>query len=158
MACVAGIVPVEVMEEYADLVGIIVNPVDYRFGADRGGQVTMFDDFDIDYNAQKYLIETRVSGALGRLKSAMVIKKVASAAALVVPTAPAFNQSTGVITIPTVTGVTYKRADTDATVTAGAMTALAAGASLTIYAVPASGSYYFQTSENDTWTFSRDEA
>ena len=155
---VAGIVPVEVMEEYVDLVGIIVNPVDYRFGADRGGQVTMFDDFDIDYNAQKYLIETRTSGALGRLKSAMTIKKVASTAALVAPTEPGFDQVTGVITIPSVTGVTYKRGDTDATVTAGAMAALAAGASLRIYAVPASASYYFQTSEQDEWTFSRDEA
>jgi HK97 family phage prohead protease len=155
---VAGVVPVEAMEEYADLIGIIVNPVDYRFGADRGGQVTMFDDFDIDYNQNKYLIETRTSGALGRLKSALVIKKASAGAVLVVPTIPTFNQSTGVITIPTVTGVTYKRGDTDATVTAGAMTALAAGANLRIYAVPASASYYFSTSEDDSWVFSRDES
>ena len=44
--------------------GIIVNLADYRMGADRGGQVAMFDDFDLDYNAQLYLIETRCSGAL----------------------------------------------------------------------------------------------
>ena len=47
-----------------DLVGIIVNLADYTVGADKGGSVNMFDDFDIDYNAQKYLIETRCSGAM----------------------------------------------------------------------------------------------
>jgi hypothetical protein len=73
----------------------------------------------------------------------------------VVPTAPTAT-SAGVITIPTVTGVTYKRADTDATVSAGAMSALAAGASLGIYAVPASASYYFENDVNDEWTFTRD--
>ena len=46
------------------LAGIIVNLADYNIGADKGGAVNMFDDFDIDYNAQKYLIETRCSGAL----------------------------------------------------------------------------------------------
>lgn len=46
------------------LVGIIVNLNDYTVGADKGGAVNMFDDFDIDYNAQKYLIETRCSGAM----------------------------------------------------------------------------------------------
>ena len=46
------------------LYGIIVNPTDYNIGADSGGAVNMFDDFDIDYNQQKYLIETRCSGAL----------------------------------------------------------------------------------------------
>ena len=46
------------------LVGLIVNLKDYNVGADKGGAVSMFDDFDIDYNQQKYLIETRCSGAL----------------------------------------------------------------------------------------------
>lgn len=153
---VAAIVPVEVMEDEPDLVGIIVNLQDYVVGADKGGEVGMFDDFDIDYNQYKYLIETRLSGALVKIKAALVIRQVAGNATLVVPTEPDFNASTGVITIPTVTGVTYKRADTDATVTAGAMSALAAGASLGIYAVPASASYYFETNANDEWTFTRD--
>jgi hypothetical protein len=74
----AEIVPVEVMEEVPEIVGILVNPVDYVFGSDRGGEINMFDDFHIDYNNLKYLIETRVSGALVKLKSAIVIKKVAS--------------------------------------------------------------------------------
>lgn len=58
-----------------DLLGIVVNLADYTVGADKGGAVNMFDDFDIDYNAQKYLIETRCSGALIRPFSAIVIEK-----------------------------------------------------------------------------------
>lgn len=57
------------------LLGIIVNLNDYNVGADKGGAVNMFDDFDIDYNAQKYLMETRCSGALIRPFSAMVLEE-----------------------------------------------------------------------------------
>ena len=49
---------------YSELAAILVNMADYALGADKGGAITMFDDFDIDFNQQKYLIETRVSGAL----------------------------------------------------------------------------------------------
>lgn len=56
------------------LMGLIVNLKDYNIGADKGGAVNMFDDFDIDYNAQKYLIETRCSGALIKPKSAIAIE------------------------------------------------------------------------------------
>lgn len=58
-----------------DLLGIVVNLKDYTIGADRGGEVSMFDDFDIDYNQYKYLIETRASGALTHPKSAMVLER-----------------------------------------------------------------------------------
>jgi HK97 family phage prohead protease len=58
-------------EEDYFLDGILVNPIDYTIGTDAGGQVTMFDDFDIDYNQQKYLIETRISGALTKPYSAI---------------------------------------------------------------------------------------
>ena len=61
------------------LMGIIVNPADYNIGADKGGAVNMFDDFDIDYNQQKYLIETRCSGALIRPYSAIAIESTQSA-------------------------------------------------------------------------------
>ena len=71
---VANIVTVESMEDETDLLGIIVNLTDYTVGADRGGEVSMFDDFDIDYNQYKYLIETRLSGALTKIRSAIVIK------------------------------------------------------------------------------------
>ena len=66
---VRNIVTVPQLEGYrgpkgGDFVGLIVNLADYTVGADKGGAVNMFDDFDIDYNQQKYLIETRCSGAL----------------------------------------------------------------------------------------------
>ena len=57
-----------------EFVGIIVNLADYTVGADKGGAVNMFDDFDIDFNAQKYLIETRCSGALTVPFSAMAVE------------------------------------------------------------------------------------
>ena len=57
-----------------DLVCLIVNLADYTVGADKGGAVSMFDDFDIDFNAQKYLIETRCSGALTTPFSAMAVE------------------------------------------------------------------------------------
>ena len=75
---VKEIVTVEVMEGVKDknshdVAGIIVNLADYNVGADKGGAVNMFDDFDIDYNQQKYLIETRCSGALIKPYSAIAL-------------------------------------------------------------------------------------
>jgi hypothetical protein len=147
---VSSIVAVEVMEDEPDLVGIIVNLRDYTIGADKGGDVNFFDDFDIDYNQYKYLLETRISGALTKIRSALIIKKVAGSDVLTVPTEPAFDGTT--ITVPTVTGVTYKRADTNATVTTAAPIALAAGQELKIYAVPTAG-HYFENNVDDEWTF-----
>ena len=57
-----------------DFIGLIVNLADYTVGADKGGAVQMFDDFDIDFNAQKYLIETRCSGAMTTPFGAMAIE------------------------------------------------------------------------------------
>lgn len=71
-------IPEMEQEEYADIVGVIVNMADYTAGADKGGSVNMFDDFDIDYNQMKYLMETRCSGALTVPYSAIVLKKAAS--------------------------------------------------------------------------------
>ena len=76
---VSRIVTVPVMENLTgklggNLVAIIVNMKDYTFGADKGGEVNMFDDFDIDYNQQKYLIETRCSGSLNKPYSAIAIE------------------------------------------------------------------------------------
>lgn len=88
---VSNIVTVPVMEgltrtvangsknEKHDLLGIIVNMKDYKVGADKGGAVSMFEDFDIDYNQQKYLIETRCSGALTKPYSAIAIELVSEA-------------------------------------------------------------------------------
>ena len=85
---VSAIVTVPVMEglkrtdeesNELNLMGIIVNLNDYNVGADKGGAVNMFDDFDIDYNAQKYLIETRCSGALVKPFSAIALEMHVSA-------------------------------------------------------------------------------
>ena len=84
---VSKIVTVPVMENLkrtdttngeVELMGIIVNLKDYNVGADKGGAINMFDDFDIDYNQQKYLIETRCSGALIRPYSAIAIEAKAA--------------------------------------------------------------------------------
>ena len=64
-------------EAYSNIVGIIVNMADYTAGADKGGSVNMFDDFDIDYNQMKYLMETRMSGALTVPYSAIVLQRTA---------------------------------------------------------------------------------
>lgn len=66
-------------EKTVKLNAIVVNLADYTIGADKGGQVSMFDDFDIDYNQYKYLIETRISGALTGYHSAIVIETDATA-------------------------------------------------------------------------------
>lgn len=82
---VKNIVTVPVMEgaknldKSKNILGIVVNLKDYNVGADKGGAVAMFEDFDIDYNAQKYLIETRCSGALVKPFSAIVIEEKAQA-------------------------------------------------------------------------------
>lgn len=95
---VSKIVTVPVMENLTRSVdgvtrtldGIIVNLTDYNIGADKGGAVNMFDDFDIDYNAQKYLIETRCSGALVKPFSAIAVESVVSQSA----TAPTLSVGT----------------------------------------------------------------
>ena len=71
-------IPEMEQEAYKDIVGVIVNMADYTMGADKGGSVNMFDDFDIDYNQMKYLMETRCSGALTVPYSAIVLKKTAA--------------------------------------------------------------------------------
>jgi hypothetical protein len=151
---VAAIVPVEALEEDPEIVAILVNPADYNVGTNQGGNVAMFDDFDIDYNQYKYLIETRMSGALVKMKSAIVVKKVASTAVLVTPAAPTFDEEESEFSIVNTTGVVYKRSDTDAVVNAaGSPYALAEGVTIEIYAEPASSSYYFSDSDADDWQF-----
>lgn len=81
---VKNIVTVPLMEnvqdkDERDVFGIIVNLGDYYVGADKGGSINFFEDFDIDYNQQKYLLETRCSGALVKPFSAIVIRKAAVA-------------------------------------------------------------------------------
>lgn len=102
---VKEIVAVEVMEENPVMLGIIVNLLDYTIGANKGGELTFFEDFDIDFNQQKYLLETRISGALTKPKSALVITR--KLGTLAVATQPSFDGATNTITIPTASGVEY---------------------------------------------------
>jgi len=155
---VADIVPVEVFESPTaptNLIGIIVNPADYNVGADKGGEVNLFDFFDIDYNQYKYLIETRLSGAMTKIKGALAIWSVPSTDTAVTPTAPTFDPATGIVTVTAQTGIIWKDGNGN-TLTAGAQAAIAKDASITIVATADSG-YYIPTSGDRTayWNFVR---
>lgn len=159
---VQEIVEVDVLEgverDGAEVLMIIVNMSDYAVGSTRGGEITTFDDFDLDYNQYKYLIETRLSGALISPKRAQVFLR--GSGTLATALAPTFNAGTGVITIPTVTGVTYKTQDSgplgaaDTTLSAGAQTALDPGESQSIKATANAGYYFAHNTDND-WSFTR---
>lgn len=154
---VAAIVAVEPMNRFPNLIGIVVNMIDYVVGTDNGGEITDFSLFDIDYNQQKYLLETRMSGALLKVKAALVITRAANGAVILVPNAPTFVPSTGVVTIVATTGATYTDKATGDTLSTGAQTALAAGDSITVKAI-AGGGYYLPISGTnliDEWTFRR---
>lgn len=147
---VSRIVVVEVMEDTPDLLGIIVNMADYTVGADKGGALSMFDDFDIDYNQFKYLMETRISGALTKPKSAVVVKRTSGTT--VTPLTPTFDEDTNTLTIPTVQGVEYFNV-TDPT----SETKLASGDSVIskttdVEARPMVG-YSFPHNTDADWTF-----
>lgn len=155
---VSKIVAVEAMDEpTVDVIGILVNLTDYVVGADKGGDVSMFEDFDIDYNQNKYLIETRISGALVKPKSALVVKSVAGAAVLVTPVAPTWDDSAKTVTVATTTGIVYKNQKTNATLTTGSPVTLTDGQELTVIAVPASSGYYLASSAANEFTFTHDD-
>lgn len=143
--CVADIVEVEVFENEPDLIGIMVNLADYSVGTDKGGETTFFDDFDIDYNQYKYLYEARPSGALTKIRSALVFKKTLGTNVLATPAKPAFDKDTNTLTIPTTTGVDYK---IDGVTTTGSVVITE---ETLVQAVPKSG-YYFASSD-DSWIF-----
>ena len=103
---VGSIVTVDLFTEYDGLFAIIVSLSDYTIGSNRGGELTSFEDFDIDFNQYKYLQETRLSGGLTKPFSAIVVTRAAGTA--VTATAPSFDGLTNTITIPTQTGTTYE--------------------------------------------------
>lgn len=151
---VKEIVVVEVMEDHPDLVGLLVNLGDYTVGADKGGEINMFDDFDIDYNQEKYLIETRISGALTKPKSAVAIKRTTST--VVTPTAPTFDEASNTITIPSVTGVAYYDVTNivnDTKLNAGDLT-ITQTTDVEARALPG---YSFAAGVNTDWTFAYTE-
>jgi hypothetical protein len=150
---VSAIVACQVLEDETDLLGIVVNLTDYTIGTDAGGEVNFFDFFDIDYNQYKYLLETRVSGALTKIRSALVLMSVAGTSVLVKPAAPTFDGTT--ITVVDTTGAVYKRSDTNAVVTGAGPIALTSGETLTIYATAAPG-HNFANNVDDEWTFTNE--
>lgn len=139
---VKEIVPVEVFDQEPTVLGIMVNLVDYSVGTNKGGELTFFEDFDLDYNQNKFLLETRLSGALTRPHSALVLKR--QQGILATPTGPAFADNT--IAIPTVAGVEYRiddevvTGDVDITETT------------TVTAHPTAG-YYIKSNSTSAWTF-----
>ena len=141
---VSKIVTVEVMESAPEILAIIVNMVDYTIGADKGGNVSMFDDFDIDYNQYKYLIETRVSGTLTKPKSAVVVKRTIGTS--VTPTMPSYDSATKTITFPTIEGVIYSVDGVDRTGD------LVIDANTDVEARPAAG-YSFPANTTREWYF-----
>lgn len=141
---VSEIVAVEVLEETTDIVGIIVNLIDYTVGTDRGGELTFFEDFDIDFNQNKYLLETRLSGALTKPKSALVIRRELGTEATA--SAPSFDGPTNTITIPTAQGVNYL-IDDDVVTGSQVIT------KDTTVTAEAKDGYYLATNSTRDWTY-----
>lgn len=139
----------------SDVLCVVLDMADYNYGTDRGGEVTLFDDFDINFNQYHYLIETYLSGALTLPYSAQVFVAVDAAELQAVPVKPGFNAQTYVITIPTTTGVDYTNAETGAVLAAGPQPALTAGQTFIVEAKPQAG-FYFGTGDDDrydSWSY-----
>lgn len=156
---VSDIVEVPVMEglerDGGEVLMILVNLSDYAVGATQGGEITKFDQFDIDRNQQKYLIEGRFSGALTKHKTAQVI--VRAGGTEVTPAVPTFNAGTGVVTIPNTANVVYRNQDTNVALVAGPQNAIAQGATFSVVAEPADG-FYFPHNFDADWNFTRPNA
>ena len=143
---VKEIVPVDVFPEYDGLYAIIVNLVDYTIGSNRGGELTNFEDFDIDFNQHKYLQETRLSGGLTKPFSAIVIRRELGTEAT--PAGPSFDGTTDTITIPTTTGVEYYNAETDEVMTGDVVITQP-----TEVRARATDGYYIPAGSTTSWTF-----
>ena len=156
---VSDVIACEAMETFPTLIGIVVNLQDYTVGTDKGGEVSMFDFFDIDYNQFKYLMETRMSGAMTKYRGALVIQEFSGTGIVADPATPTFDNTTGVGTIPAFSGLhfTYVSVADDGTTTTldvGAQDPISSNAYVTYRAVPDSG--YEFSSDNFEWTFRRD--
>lgn len=151
-------VPSELFPE--DVLAIVLDLGDYNYGTNRGGEVTMFDDFDIKWNQYHYLIETYLSGALVLPYSAQIFKRVDATDTFVAPVKPGFNPATGVITIPNVVGLEYVDVESGEVMDAGPLVPLAEGQSFVVTVRPADDAHYIGTNDDrvDTWTFTRPEA
>jgi hypothetical protein len=141
---VESIVTIDLFDEYDNLFAIMVSLSDYTVGTNRGGELTRFEDFDIDFNKHKYLQETRLSGGLTKPFSAIVVTR--GEGTLAAATAPSFDGATDTITIPTVTGVNYliddEVVDGDVVITGPTE----------VVAEPDEG-YYLATNSTRSWTY-----
>jgi hypothetical protein len=141
---VAAIVTVDLFDETQDLLAIMVSLSDYTIGANRGGELTSFEDFDIDFNKQKYLQETRLSGGLTKPFSAVVVRRASGTLATAV--APSFDGATDDILIPTVEGVFYTINDEIVTGTVHITSPTE------VEANPADG-FYLASNSTRSWTY-----
>lgn len=142
---VAKIVVVDVFSEHADLVAIMVNLADYSIGTNKGGELTSFEDFDIDFNQHKYLQETRLSGGLNKPLSAIVVTRAEGTS--VTPTAPSFNGATNTVTIPSKAGVVYEGNDVPLSAGDHVIT------ETTEVVASADEGYYFPAGTTNSWTY-----
>lgn len=141
---VKEIVAVEVLGETPEILAIIVNLTDYTVGTNRGGEVTFFEDFNIDFNQNIYLMETRMSGALTKPLSAIVIRR--DLGELATATAPSFDGATDRVTINPSTGVVYL---VDGTPVTGNFVITEP---TQVDAAAAEG-YYFAANSTKSWTY-----
>lgn len=151
---VSEIITVPVMDgartNDGEILMVLVNLSDYTVGTTKGGEINTFEDFDIDYNQNKYLIEGRMSGALTKHKTAQVVVRTNGTLIVVTSAVPTFDAETGALVIPTVAGVSYVNRETDA-VLVGTVT-VAAGTSIDVVAKAATG-YYFPHNFDADWIF-----
>jgi hypothetical protein len=141
---VKEIVTVDLFDEYDNLFAILVNLQDYSIGTNAGGQLARFDDFDIDFNQYKYLLETRLSGGLTKPYSAIVVRRAVGT--LAVATAPSFNGTTDTITVPNTTGVSYFVNDEEVTGDVHIT------GQTEVTAAPDDG-YYLESNTNRSWVY-----
>lgn len=142
---VSDVVEVEYFNQDPTVVGILVNLSDYTVGTNKGGEITRFDDFDIDFNKYKYLIETRISGSLTKPMSAIVIKREEGDVAT--PQSPSFNSETNEVQIPTTSGVLYS-------IKGEVVTGVVEIDEVTQVDASAASGYYIPANTINSWTFS----
>ena len=141
---VSEVVPVDVPAPDG-VVGIVVNLRDFTVGANKGGETSFFDNFDIDYNQHKYLYESRLSGGLTRFKSALVIRR--DEGTQVTPLAPSFDAATNTITLPSTAGVIYMVNEEEGS------GSVVITEDVVVEAVP-DEDYYFTSNSTVIWEFS----
>lgn len=141
---VSDVVEVEYFNQDPTVVGILVNLSDYTVGTNKGGEITRFDDFDIDFNKYKYLIETRISGSLTKPMSAIVIKREEGDVAT--PQSPSFNSETNEVQIPNTTGVIYS-------IKGEVVTGVVEIDEVTQVDASAASGYYIPANTINSWTF-----